>query len=289
MDSVTSEIEAIVSSLSLDSKDTKTDPVVQALEVLLVGKVGDPLAETDHAEAVREGLRRVDAELPPGYKDKKKGDESAAGDYLVWTQAVAEAQNRSSDLLILTNDVKEDWWRLIRGESRGPRVELVDEFRGATGKSLYMMRPETLLRNASTILGLTVSESVVEEVERVDRAIAGEASDDWTIEAIEALLTGLVNVGGVQRLAILAAAKNDGFVSRDQVYALAGYEETRTLRGFTRPSSRVAQNLRDKGILASSAPDPLSTAYDPAQSYVLASGFRVPGEFVRYVRVSGVD
>src|SRR5690242_11422468 len=35
----------------------------------------------------------------------------AAGDYLVWTQVLREARQRQCDVLLVTGDVKEDWWR----------------------------------------------------------------------------------------------------------------------------------------------------------------------------------
>ncbi|MFF5075933.1 PIN-like domain-containing protein [Actinoplanes sp. NPDC000266] len=73
-----------------------------------------------HAEAektwnalIAEGSKRVDDLVPPGYLDAEKGDqypEGAAGDFLVYTQACHEAKTRQMDLIIVTNDEKEDWW-----------------------------------------------------------------------------------------------------------------------------------------------------------------------------------
>lgn len=283
-DSVAQEVEHIVAELSLDAKDARSDPVVESLSTALVDRVGPPFTEEELPVLRAEAAKRIEAQIPPGYKDQSKGAEGAFGDFFVWEQAVRAACDRDVDLLIITNDVKEDWWRIVRGESRGPRVELVEEFRRRTGRRLFMMRPESILRLASTVLGADISPSVVEEAERVDRTFVAAQEGDWSEEATKTLLEKLLNVGDAQRAAIVSASSGSGFVSRDEVYQLAGYDPSRTLRGFTRPTSRIAQSLRDRGILSGSAPDPLITVYDPDVSYVVANGFRVPDDLSRHVR-----
>jgi hypothetical protein len=93
-------------------------------------------------------------------------------------------------------------------------------------------------------------------------------------------MTRLEAEGKVQAAAIRRAAANGGFVSRDDIYDLGGYEEGRTLRGFTRPANRVTQELRTAALIPESAPDPLEAEYDPGFSWVLAKGFRVPAQLV---------
>src|SRR6266496_4154148 len=100
---------------------------------------------------------------PPGYQDKGKGDDLAAGDYFVWTQLLEEATRRHSDVLLITGDVKEDWWRRERGQTRGPRLELVDELRNRCGGRLFMLRPESLLQHAKDVLDVAVSDASVQD------------------------------------------------------------------------------------------------------------------------------
>jgi hypothetical protein len=69
-------------------------------------------------------------------------------------------------------------------------------------------------------------------------------------------------------------------VSREEIYQLGGYDETRTLRGFTRPARRIAQSFRDRGFVPPGAIDVLEAEYDAQVSYVQAAGFRVPAELV---------
>jgi len=64
------------------------------------------------------------------------------------------------------------------------------------------------------------------------------------------------------------------------VYELGEYDETRTLRGFTRPANRLAQEFRDRGIVPDTAVDILEAVYGPSISWVQASGFRIPQDLI---------
>lgn len=154
------------------ARDTHKDPVLRSLESMLRNRVGLPLGDEAHAAAVVEGLRRVAEREPPGYMDKKKDDEGAAGDYLVWEQVLIEAKRRRCDVLFVTGDVKEDWWREEHGERRGPRIELVNEMRQRSGRQLFMLRPTQLLDYARTALEVTVREESVQDVDRVDKFLS---------------------------------------------------------------------------------------------------------------------
>jgi hypothetical protein len=265
--------------------DTSQDPVLRELDRILKGRVGDPLDEKAHKDALAEGKRRVAAGLPPGYKDKQKGDEAATGDYLVWVQVLREAEGRKCDVLLVTGDVKDDWWRKDRGQLRGPRIELVVELSDRVGVRLFMLRPQSLLLHASKVLDIEVPDSSVQDVERVDTSLAegelpadeGAAGGGWTAESIGMLLGMLAMEGPVQEAVIRLAAEQDGFVSRNEVYELGDYDADRMLKGFTRPVSRVVRMLQARGSVPDDAIDVLSPVYDPKiKSFQRAAGFRVP-------------
>jgi hypothetical protein len=286
---VTEAITGLIDSKATErARDTTLDPVLKKLESVLKGRVGSALDPAAHADAVAEGQRRVTAGLPPGYLDdhKNKGGtaEGATGDYLVWEQLLREAERRCCDVLLVTGDIKDDWWRKDRGQTRGPRLELVDEMRSRAGAKLFMLRPESLLLHARYVLEVEVRDESVQDVERVDRFLATGESGGWTAEALQELLDRLTTRGPVQAAVIRQAAKSDGFVSREKVYELGGYDEARTLRGFTRPANRLAQEFRDRGIVPDTAVDILEAVYDPGVSYVQASGFRIPQELIPLIR-----
>lgn len=108
-------------------------------------------------------------------------------------------------------------------------------------------------------------------------------SAGWTYPAYEEAMIALLSKHYVQAAAIGAAIKKGtGYVTRDEVYALGKYPETRSLKGFTRPVNRVTADLVDSGKLPEDAEDLLRPDYDPAvKSYQRAKGFFVPMEVVK--------
>lgn len=264
---------------SQSATNTDKDPVLAGLEPILRGRIGTGLDEPEHHKALEEAKRRAEAKQPPGYKDSGKQGVGPAGDYLIWAQVLREAQRRRRDVLIVTGDVKEDWWRREHGELRGPRPELAEEMRKVAGTRLFMLRPESLLLHARQILQVEVRDESVHDIERVAEGENG----GWSIDAIGQFLARLSQEGwSAQEQAIRIAASGGGFVEREIVYSLGGYDEGRSLRGFTRPVNRIAREFRQHGIVPESAIDILVTEYDPASDKPLgwASGFRVPDVLV---------
>lgn len=243
--------------------------------------MGPPLEKQANDAAVAEGRRRVEDREPPGYKDQKKED--AAGDYLVWEQVLLESERRCCDVLFVTGDVKEDWWRQERGEFRGPRLELAEEMRQRSGRRLYMLRPTSLLDYARTALGVNVRDESVQDAGRVERFLSESEEElpegGWDAEALEDLLSRLAVEAPVQENAIRVAAGQGGFISREEVYALGNYPSDRQLKGLTRPIRRITQQLQDKDLVPEGAVDVLGTVYDEdSRGIGWAAGFRVPDE-----------
>ena len=271
-------------------EETHRDHVVLELDRILQGRVGEPLDADAHDEAVKEGKRRVDAQLPPGYLDKAKGD-GAVGDYLVWRQLLTEAEHRKSDVLFITRDTKEDWWRQRDHRPIGPRPELVAELQSVAGTRLYFLHPEDFLKHARIGLQVEIREESVQELQRiretdVDRSRQGDKPCGWSTRALSELLERLDSEGPVQAEVIRLAVDTDGFVSRDMVYGLGNYDEDRTLRGFTRPVNRLAEEFRERGLVEPDAIDVLAAVYDREFSPVQAAGFRVPEQIITILRAA---
>jgi hypothetical protein len=165
---VIQEVEKLPDKHSSESaRDTNKDPVLIALEPLLDGRVGRPLAKDEYEQALQEARTRAELKQPPGYKDLSKTDGGAAGDYLIWVQVLREAKARKRDVLLVTGDVKEDWWRREYGETRGPRPELVREIKEYADVKLYMLRPERLLSQAGQVLKIEIRDDSLQDAERV--------------------------------------------------------------------------------------------------------------------------
>ncbi|MEU7476996.1 PIN-like domain-containing protein [Lentzea sp. NPDC042327] len=153
--------------------DTNADSIVSTLEPIVAGRTGAALPVDDHDAAVAEAERRIAAKEPPGYLDKDKPDaEGRAGDYLVWKQILVEAAQRPRDVLLVTSDGKDDWWRRAKGQLRGPRWELMAEFRRSTGHRLFMITASELIRRADSLTDVHVNPESAEEIERVENTTA---------------------------------------------------------------------------------------------------------------------
>jgi len=279
-------IETIAEAESTSAtRETNSDPVVNLLDPLLAGKVGAAPSPTTTTEAIKEGLRRIEAHTPPGFMDKEKlkgpNPELAAGDYLVWDQILSEASHRNCNVLFVTADVKEDWWRREKGEARGPRPELALELHQRCGTRLFMTRPESLLILVRRVLAYAVKDETVSEVSRVDDLTVGTAinlaSRGWTSRGLQAIMKGLDANYPVQAAVIRMAAQRNVVVGRDDVYDIGEYDANRSLRGFTRPVRRITQELKDEGVVDEVAEELLSPVYDDdTVSWQQAQGFSVP-------------
>lgn len=173
-----------------DAQDTAEDLVITSLEPILEGNVGSPLSPDELREALKEARQRNIDKRPPGWKDASKRD-NPEGDYLVWRQTLIEAKRRAVDVLFVTGDVKDDWWRKERGEIKGPLPELALEMRTFAGVRLFMLRPGSLLIHAGKVLGIEITSETVRDAEHitVTRRVA------WNTLAMEPQLDG-----GIERL-----------------------------------------------------------------------------------------
>lgn len=150
------------------ARDTTNDPLLLALEAIIDGRVGAAFDQDEQTRVIAEARRRSKTRIPPGYMDCGKEGTGPTGDYVLWAQLLKESERRHVDVLFVTSDDKEDWWRKDRDdESLGPRPELVEELRAIAGVRLFMLPPDSLLDRAGEVLELPVSEEAVQDVKQV--------------------------------------------------------------------------------------------------------------------------
>ena len=104
-----------------------------------------------------------------------------------------------------------------------------------------------------------------------------EPGSGWKVESVAALMRALERRNGVQASLIREAARHGGVLTREQVYEIAGFPRDRTLRGLTRPPTRVTGDLIEAGVVADDAEYPFRAEYATG---VRASHFRVPPDLV---------
>lgn len=152
----------------------------------------------------------------------------------------------------------------------------------------FITEPE--LHVVTNVTGWTQShiDRLMEAIKAIESDIEPPLTEEvettgWTRELVEKVLELLAGSrAAVQIKAIRFAIQHDGVVTRDDVYELGAYSESRSLKGFTRPTNRATQTLRDSGDLPEDAEELLEPIYDMnVRGYQRAKGFRIPLEVVR--------
>jgi hypothetical protein len=162
--------------------EESSDVVLQKVEQLAEGRVGNGFAEKDFESAVKEGIRRLKDRIPPGwmdYRDKAdRPDEERCGDWLVWKQILECAKSdKPSAVIFITNDTKVDWWLPRKhGQLLGPDPRLSRELRECSGSQLVLYTTERFLKHAN---------AASEAIEEVRELRMGTGVPDFAATAIE--------------------------------------------------------------------------------------------------------
>jgi hypothetical protein len=144
---------------------SSSDSILERLNTIFTGKVGDALTKDERVQSAEEAKRRMGAKVPPGYEDS-----DGTGDYLVWAQTLTEAAKRRTRwLLFITNDVKEDWYRVVKGQTISARPELIEEAYAVANTHLVMQNVRSFLYHAREHLDVTISSETLQQAEVVPR------------------------------------------------------------------------------------------------------------------------
>ena len=163
-------VKAKISQWKDKFEENDKDVLLEEILALYDGKVGDDYG-TDSLETLyKEGEKRYQESVPPGFADwkekEKKGKRHVFGDLIWWKQAIDYAKANNKDLVIVTDDRKEDWWYRVAGKTISPRVELIREFDKETGgRNFLMYKPHQFMEVAKELDRAQVSDSSIREVE----------------------------------------------------------------------------------------------------------------------------
>lgn len=169
--------------LSKISKDDIKDKVAEVFG----NNVGEPFSYDEINQILIEGEKRFKEKIPPGYMDRSKEKSSenftefdercrVYGDFIVWKQVIDKA-NDGFNVVLVTSDSKEDWWKIESKKTIGPRHELIREFEKETGKKFYMYQPDRFLEFAQNYLNEKVDENALEEMKEI--SFNNKSMDDF--------------------------------------------------------------------------------------------------------------
>ncbi|WP_213575673.1 PIN-like domain-containing protein [Rhodococcus sp. USK13] len=190
---------------TIDFADARNaDPIRAALDALITDdRVGEkPDAETLETRK-KKAQTRIDAKIPPGYKDANKDD--ATGDCLIWFELLDHARKSTRPILFVTDDAKEDSYQRVRGQIVGPRVELRAEMANEAKQPYHQTTLDGFVRLANRHLKTAVPEDTIATLERsrveanrAGREVRGRLRDIRMIMHPDGFMTpaGLVEVLG---------------------------------------------------------------------------------------------
>lgn len=273
--------------------DSGQDPVLNRLESILQGRVGEPFEQKTEEDLIKEGLRRFVQKIPPGYEDyESKKDhipEQGTGDFLLWEQTLKFASDLkpAKGFVLVTNDAKEDWRIVLRQPRKqilGIRPELVNEAIRRTGVGVTLLFQSDFYRLMAKLRSVDDATSKSLIVASTRTSTSGDTPEEatWSYEVYLQLLDELLITGNnAQADAIMAAANSGGFVGRATIYENAGFSEDRSLRRFSLPAQRITLKFVEEGLLRDDSNSPLEAVYEGPGKTI---GYQVPPEFVAFER-----
>jgi hypothetical protein len=220
------ELKKDSDDLANRSGPTTDDPVLARITTLYEGKVGDEPSKEALAALHTAGAERFSKRIPPGYKDQAKEGDRKYGDYVLWQEVLDHAKEHKTDIILVTEDAKEDWWVSIQGKQIMPRPELIKEFRDFTGgRSIHLYNGLSFFnyaaRHASTVTNQARIAAAREELEDVAQQ---RADDQITDDLYRTWLTHLSDKGeGLQGLMSLSELQSE-FIREPVRQDLASFE-----------------------------------------------------------------
>jgi hypothetical protein len=144
------EFESTQNDKKFEKLKKENDKLMTNLESIFENKIGKQFKSQEEIEKINtEAKKRYSQLIPPGYKDSSKNRDSKKRvltynslklnrefcDFYIWKEIIEIAKDSHKskiNLIFITDDVKEDWWRIESGNTTGPRIELINEIKSTT-------------------------------------------------------------------------------------------------------------------------------------------------------------
>lgn len=163
------------------SEQIKDDPIQDFFITCYESKVGRPYSNEDMKKIIEEGKRRYIEKIPPGYCDASKGKEDSLnsnlkpyGDLIIWKQMIEKSKISGKGIIFVTDDSKEDWWKLNGSQKLCARPELIEEFYEESKSKIFIYSPSSFLKFSKDHLHTKVDEASMEETKNLKTDIIQE-------------------------------------------------------------------------------------------------------------------
>ncbi|WP_322054735.1 PIN domain-containing protein [Paraburkholderia bannensis] len=143
-----------------------TDFVLEELAGLVDGRILPARSPEDQAKDRKWAQARIDANIPPGLKDKSKAD-GGIGDALIWREIIDLAKAANRPIIFVSDDQKEDWVLEVEGKKRGALPSLRQEMLTLSGQDFQHYNVQSFLTHVKDTEQPEVNETSIEEAATV--------------------------------------------------------------------------------------------------------------------------
>lgn len=169
------KIEVGLSDVDKQIKETKKthpkwmekDDVLDQINNLFEDSIGKNYEEEKIISIKKEGRDRYDKKIPPGFKDDKKPDEKKFGDLILWYQIIDKAKESNKPIILVSGDVKEDWWLEKGGKRLMPLPQLKKEILEKTGMDFHIYTADRFLEYYTKELDTIIDKKTITEVRKI--------------------------------------------------------------------------------------------------------------------------
>lgn len=175
--------------LSLVAEKWKNDDFVALLmeELKENNQILDEFTQLELYRLCENGKKRYGKQIPPGYEDDDKDGIRKYGDFIWWFQILQYAKKEKSNIVLVTDDVKSDWWDKKEDGNIVFKKELFDEFH-KTKQEIYPFTSNDFYEKISQDYCIDKPDIIQYALQMTDEDYCERISDD-VFYAIETILT----------------------------------------------------------------------------------------------------
>ncbi|EGV38539.1 PIN-like domain-containing protein [Neisseria weaveri] len=159
------------------------DSIRAKIDDCFKGKVGSAFSKEELEEIYKEGEKRYENKIPPGFKDSTKNSgadyfykgieyKRKFGDLILWKQIIEKAKDENiKNVIFITDDEKEDWWYIAKengDKAIGPLANITHEIIEKGHISLFhMYNTSAFFQAAKEFASVKVQDGSINEIKRI--------------------------------------------------------------------------------------------------------------------------
>lgn len=135
-------------------------------------EVGDEYSIDEIFSIIQESNFRFPNKIAPGWEDEEnKTGIQRVGDLIIWKQILDYSKENNVSIILITNDVKEDWCH-VKKRSNEKRIvrpckELIKEIKDFSSNNFWMYTFKDFLHKSKELIDTNITNDTLEEVEEI--------------------------------------------------------------------------------------------------------------------------